>query len=366
MKILHIIYSGLGGHGAVLFAMLEKEMLDRFDHEVLFVGVEEPKNEYIKKCLNLDIPYSFLQKGPSNIKFIKDCVHAIKLADANSVITHSLAAVPSMVIANLFNVFRISNILRDTQAHHLKSTKDWIALFCAVIFFKKIIFLTNTAKEMALQKIHFLSRPQKLEIINNGLDINYYRPCKSSRVLDSLHPVIGMVSRLQSNKDHFTLIDAINLLKNKFNYLQIQLDIAGDGSTLMPLKQHSAKLGLDKNINFLGMLDEHDLKLFYDRIDLYVHATHGETMSTSIMQAQAMALPLVASDVAGVNNIIDGSNGILYEHGNPLDLALKLNEIICDVNLQNNLRTNSRNFAEINYSNEIMVNKYTQIFREFK
>ena len=120
MKILHIIYSGLGGHGAVLFAMLEKEMLNNFDHEVLFLGIEEPKKEYIKKCKNFNIPFSYLQKGNSNIKFIKDCIHSIKLADANCIFTHSLAAVPSMILASLFNFSRTKNFLRDTQAHHLK------------------------------------------------------------------------------------------------------------------------------------------------------------------------------------------------------------------------------------------------------
>ena len=175
MKILHIIYSGLGGHGAVLFAMLEKEMLDNFEHEVLFLGVEEPKNEYIKKCNHLKIPYSYLHKGRSNIKFIINCIHTINLANANSVITHSLAAVPSMVIANLLNLFRTKNILRDTQAHHLKSRKDWIALYCAAIFFHKIIFLTNTAKQIALKKLSYILNSHKLEMINNGLNINYFR-----------------------------------------------------------------------------------------------------------------------------------------------------------------------------------------------
>ena len=43
MILLHIIYSGLGGHGAVLFGMLQGELFTEFDHEILFVGVEEPK-----------------------------------------------------------------------------------------------------------------------------------------------------------------------------------------------------------------------------------------------------------------------------------------------------------------------------------
>ena len=47
MKILHIIYSGLGGHGAVLFAMLDREILKNFDHEVLILGDEEPEKVYM-------------------------------------------------------------------------------------------------------------------------------------------------------------------------------------------------------------------------------------------------------------------------------------------------------------------------------
>jgi glycosyltransferase involved in cell wall biosynthesis len=366
MKILHIIYSGLGGHGAVMFAMLDREILKNFNHEVLFLGVEEPKNEYIKKCNNLNIPYSYLHKGHSNIKFVIDCTHVIKRANATCVFTHSLAAVPSMVIASLLSLFRSKNVLRDTQAHHLKSTKDWIALCCAAIFFKKIIFLTNAAKQRASQKLSYLLSARKSEVINNGLDIGYFKSPKTHCNSDRLKPVVGMVSRLQSNKDHHTLIDGVNLLKKKFHHHHIQLDIAGDGATLQALKQYSFQLELDQNINFLGMLDEHDLRVFYEHIDIYVHATHGETMSTSIMQAQAMGLPLVASDVAGVNNIIDGTNGVLYEPNNSLDLATKLNLIICDAKLQNNLSINSRNFAEVNYSNEIMIRKYARIFRELK
>ncbi|MBK8495622.1 MAG: glycosyltransferase family 4 protein [Chitinophagaceae bacterium] len=51
---------------------------------------------------------------------------------------------------------------------------------------------------------------------------------------------------------------------------------------------------------------------FLQSLDIYVHASLGETMSTAIMQAMACKLPIVASDVNGINNmIIHGKTGIL-------------------------------------------------------
>jgi glycosyltransferase involved in cell wall biosynthesis len=66
-------------------------------------------------------------------------------------------------------------------------------------------------------------------------------------------------------------------------------------------------------------------------LDVYVHASTGETVCYAIMEAQAAGLPIVASDVDGINNVIhDRVNGFLYPSGDFRALARVLEALIND------------------------------------
>jgi glycosyltransferase involved in cell wall biosynthesis len=63
-------------------------------------------------------------------------------------------------------------------------------------------------------------------------------------------------------------------------------------------------------------------------LDIYVHATHGETMCFAIMEAQACGLPVIGSDVRGVRDAIEeGSTGLLFPHENAEALARLLHRL---------------------------------------
>ena len=51
MKILHVLYSGLGGHGNVFFSMADADEANGYEFEALFNGIEEVKAEYIERCI---------------------------------------------------------------------------------------------------------------------------------------------------------------------------------------------------------------------------------------------------------------------------------------------------------------------------
>ena len=50
MKVLHILYSGLGGHGNVFFSLTDADIQNRFTFEALFNGVENMREEYVERC----------------------------------------------------------------------------------------------------------------------------------------------------------------------------------------------------------------------------------------------------------------------------------------------------------------------------
>ena len=144
-----------------------------------------------------------------------------------------------------------------------------------------------------------------------------------------------------------------------------QRHIAGDGETITALRALVNKLNLDESVVFYGMLDESALIEFLHRLDIYVHATLGETMSTAIMQVMSCKLPIIASDVLGVNNMIkNGENGLLVPAKNSSLLSQAMADLIINQAKAANLADNAYEFAKKNYSNQKMLGSYNAIFKD--
>ena len=65
--------------------------------------------------------------------------------------------------------------------------------------------------------------------------------------------------------------------------------------------QHKVK----SKVVFKGFLNDKQLKNWFNNIDLYAHASSGEAMSTAILQAMSMGLPIIASNVNGIRDIFN-------------------------------------------------------------
>ena len=79
MKILHLLYSGLGGHGNVFFSLLLADKKKEFNYEAVFNGVEDIRQEYVERCKEMHIPYAFIKKQPGkHFSFYYKLFKAIK------------------------------------------------------------------------------------------------------------------------------------------------------------------------------------------------------------------------------------------------------------------------------------------------
>lgn len=360
-RLAHVLYSGLGGHGAVLFALLEANFLPDTEHRVIFVGVEEPRTEYVQRCNALNIPWSYVRVGGgrSAIGLVASILGLLRGMKPDQIFCHGPASVPSVCLYKLLSRKRVFSILRDTQAHHLKSLRDWLLLFLADMFFDKIVYLTREAQVGARAKLGRFSRKSSV-VIGNGLDIDYFAPTSSSALTDTIR--IGMQSRLQPNKDHLTLINGFLSVAEKHPERRMILEIAGDGQTRRDLEKYVDKVGLRDRVSFRGMLDQGDLREFLGNLDIYVHCTHGETMSTAIMQALSMGLPVIASDVWGVSNMLADQRGLLYRPGDCRDLSEKIEWLLADAATGRSMSERGRDYAVEEFSDAKLAKRYSAIF----
>lgn len=362
MKILHVLYSGLGGHGNVFFSMVDANENREIAFEVLFNGIENVKEEYIKRCEEKDIPWHYVRKKPGlDIGYYVKLYRKIKKSRPQIIFLHGGAAALPAKLAKLTGSGIRKIVVRETQANHLKTTVDWAYLATAMLTADKMVYLSNDYKEQVKAKLGWLYKEKKAVVIPNGINLCTFKKSNARPVASVF--LLGMQSRLISIKDHLTLLDAFAMLLKKGLQVKPHLLIAGEGEFKETLINHAALLNISDKVTFTGMLEEKELVPFLHKLDIYIHASLGETMSTAIMQAMACCKSIIASDVPGINNmIIHNQTGLLVPAKNAEALSNAIQQLINNRQMCEFLAENACTFATENYSNKKMLRRYNEIF----
>jgi len=132
---------------------------------------------------------------------------------------------------------------------------------------------------------------------------------------------VGFASRIIKRKGwkEFILAAEIIIKKNE----NIKFLIAGDGKEKKELEDLIGNKGLDGKVFDLGYVS--NMAQFYSSLDCFVVPSHWEPMGLTELEAQSMGLPVIASDVPALNEIIyDKINGLLFEAKNQEDLSKKI------------------------------------------
>jgi glycosyltransferase involved in cell wall biosynthesis len=202
----------------------------------------------------------------------------------------------------------------------------------------------------------------KVKIIPNGIDGNKftYRP---EKIISDMNVKLGMSSRLVKNKKHEKVFEAMNILQKIAPQYYFTFSIAGDGQKIDQLRKLSSHLGLENVIKFEGVLDEADLIEWYTSLDIYVHYSEAETLSTSLLQAMAIGIPIVASDVPGINNLLneDEVRNFLIDFDSVNNFANAILELINKQNLTIKYSRLRRLRVENEYSLTLMFQNYNNL-----
>ena len=221
MKIHHILYSGLGGHGNVFFSMVEADIEKEYSFEALFTGVEPVRQEYIDRCKFNNVPFAYIKKipGRKHFSFFYNVFKAVMKSDADVIFIHgSIMLVPAW-LAKKINNSNKKIIVRETQAIHLKTNREKKALNFSMKLADKIVFLSEEYRNQIQIDMGGYFKPEKTHVIPNGIDLNFFTPIQLINKRSVLK--IGMQSRIVPIKDHKTLFAAFKIVCEKC-YFQIK------------------------------------------------------------------------------------------------------------------------------------------------
>lgn len=171
-----------------------------------------------------------------------------------------------------------------------------------------------------------------------------------------------MVARFDNQKNQKLLVDAFHL----FPDLQknFELKFIGDGQNYEEIKDYTNKLSLDNNIKFLGF--RNNVGAYLRQSDAFILSTHYEGLPISIIEAMSYGLPIVATRVGGIPEMVTADNGFLFEN-TPASVHNSLNLLLVSLSKPNSLGSNSKKIFlekfELNKELETINRSYIQINR---
>jgi len=354
IRILHIIESlGPGGAERALLTNLTYLDKDKFYNVAVYLYNDEfflsdlkeiGVKAYSLNLKNIYQPFTAINRIVKIIKSEKiDIVHTNLFgADIYGRIAANLAGAPH-VITTLHNLgYKRSSVFNKRKILDIVTSRLSGCSFIAV---------SNAVKRSTEQQVGI----KGIKVICNSIDIDKFAPLDEKERI-SIRNRLGIkkdtylltdVGRLDFDKGHNLLLEALASEKLKSN--DFMLLLIGDGPAEKNLKDLCMKLGIQEKVKFLGR--RKDIRDIVGCSDLFILPAINEGFGIVILEAMALKIPCVASDIDGIKEIIDNDvNGILAQPA-PSALSDAISRVIKD----ENKKTKITNSAYIKVTNNFNV-----------
>jgi glycosyltransferase involved in cell wall biosynthesis len=363
MKVLQILYSGLGGHGGVAFALHKAAVKVRsWKDSMLFVGIEPVVPQYEQICARDAMECSSVQTraGRPWASWLP-VYRSLKKTQPDAILLHSVKLIlPCWLYSRRRGVPLVAV---EHQQNVLKAPSEWMVSWLLMLLADQVVVLTDEYRRDLEKGLSRWFNREKVSVIANGTDVQFFSPEAGIAGHDHDTMLLGMAARFSSAKGQALLVHALEALCESDQQGKWRLTLAGEGDTLEQVRQLVEDKGMQDVVEFAGYLAEEELAAWFRRLDVYVHASDGETLSTSLLQAMSTGLPIVASDAPGIRNLIGGAEpvGLLADNDDPVAFARILRELGDDESLRKRLAQSARRRAVEKYSHETMYRNYSRI-----
>ncbi|MCP4580338.1 MAG: glycosyltransferase family 4 protein [candidate division Zixibacteria bacterium] len=203
-------------------------------------------------------------------------------------------------------------------------------------------YLTATSNMLERETNRLVNNSRKIEVIPFGVDLEHFGYHDRSDCTD-VH--IGTVRNLRPKYGLQFLIEAFSILRK--SYKNIKLSIVGDGFLRPELEVQVIKLGMADDVTFHGPVPNEQVVNYMKKFDIFAIPSvgQGETFGVAAVEAMATGLPVVASNIGGLPEVVDnGTTGLLVNPGSAEDLAGALESYITssDTRLEHGLKGRER------------------------
>lgn len=329
--VTHIIdHFGLGGAQRVVFDLATRQA--ESGRPVSVICLRKPSQLSVE-LHGRGVPVYHVEGDRWDLRQWLDVIKILHLLKPEIVHLHLIKAYFLGRIAALFNA--VPNVV----IHDHESSAEIFAYPGPLIALRRLIeahipqihvihiVLSASAADYAMHVRRL--QPRQIIVVANGIDVAYVQSCELDRLQARRHYelsegcfLIVSTGRINTVKGFDLLVDAATMLPQN-----VQIALAGDGPQRAVLEAKIAAARFTDRFHLLGHLN--DVRPLLRAADLYVQPSRRESFGLSTAEASASGLPVVASRVGGLRDIIrHGETGLLVQPENPQALAEAIKYLI--------------------------------------
>lgn len=229
---------------------------------------------------------------------------------------------------------------------------------------KHVICVSDAIKNVVSKG---LKQPEKCITIHSGIDINRFKNASNNNVLrnelgiDNKMKIVANISAIAPHKDYYTFVDAAaEILKLRRDIVFV---IIGDGPEKNNIKNYIDKKGLEGYILLTGFRT--DIDKIIKELDVFLITSKTEGLGTTILDAFANDIPVVATSGGGISEIvIHNKTGLLAPVSSPKKLAILVNEVIENRELAKEIIAGAKRLLEESFTRQTTSRKTIELYKK--
>lgn len=222
--------------------------------------------------------------------------------------------------------------------------------------------VTATGLRLASATLRYAPARTPISVVPYGVDLARFWPAERNGARPD-EVIVGSVARLSREKGLDVLLRALALMAERERPVRALL--VGEGPERRRLERLAAGLGLGERVEFRGELAHDLVPAALAEMDIFVLPSRAEGFGVAALEAAAMALPVVGSNVHGIPDVVrHGRTGLLVPPGDAAALARALDRLSGDAALRRALGGAGRRFVEQRYRWEENAAMMERLYRE--
>lgn len=351
MKVLHIISSLAGGPGRILVNLVLNAPKDVKNS--IFV-INESDQE-------LELYTSLISKG-SEITFSSrvwklDKSVFIEIWKSKKIFS------PDVIVSYDFssNVLGATSVI-GSQVRWFPCVRGletafqlWRACVLRIIFLRanKVIVPSSAVKEKLYK--HKITSFKNISIIPNGIEIN--SKSRNNQAPINIYNLVCVGNFYSDVKGQQYAVEALKKLPRTYN-----LTFIGQGKELENIKMFVKQYKLSKRVKFVGGLTNKIMRNTLVDYDLLLVPSISESFGIAAIEGMAAGLPVIASDVGGLSEVINDECGVLVPVASPSALVNGIRNVCENSTIWKNMHWGGMKRVKENYSVTKMVDRYYEAF----
>jgi glycosyltransferase involved in cell wall biosynthesis len=203
----------------------------------------------------------------------------------------------------------------------------------------------------------------RTDVFNSGSRLALRPQVRRELSLQEDDIIVGFIGRCLWKKGMGDFIRAAHILRAMGLVKRIRYLVVGAGSDLDGIKREVSRLGLDRDFTFTGY--RADVRRYFSALDIFVHPSYWEGLPTTLLQAMAMGIPSIATNIRGSRELIEHDrSGLIIGVRSPREIAEAVSGLVKDPVRAGALARRAETRIRESYSEDVLLPRTIEIISD--